>query len=107
MIALSIITIVLTAVLGGEDAQRQTIAKALDDLQAQLAATSRLEVLQDVKHELKLGAHDIDLGLPGLRGRETVTQLADGLYEVRVEVTTQRGERRADLTTRFAREVTP
>ena len=107
MIALSVITIVLTAVLGGEDAQRQAIATAFEDLQAHMAASSRLEVLHDDASVLQLGAHDVELGLPGLRGRETVRKLAEGLYEVRVVVKTDRGIRRADLTTCVVREAAP
>ncbi len=107
MVALSIITIVLTAALGGEEAQRRTIASAYGGLEAHLAASSRLERLQRPDAWLQLGRHDVDLGLPGHRGRETVTPIAPGLFDVTVIVTSQRGETLARLTTRIAREVTP
>jgi prepilin-type N-terminal cleavage/methylation domain-containing protein len=104
--ALAVLAILVTAAIGGEEGHKRSIARAFSDLEAHLAASGRLETVREGL-ALRPGAHDVDLGLEGLRARETVTRLADGLHEVRVVVRGLDDTVLADLATLVLRESAP
>lgn len=103
VVSLAILTILIGAALGGEEAHRQTIAMSFDRLDAGLAASSHLERLRE-GGVLVPGRRLVALDTPGAEVTEGVREIEPGLYEVQVVVFGPSSERLAELTTRIARE---
>ena len=107
MIALSIVTVLLTAALGGVRAHQIAVAREWSRLEASRAASSRLEVLGGTTHELRSGEAPFETTMKGARGTERIRLLEPGLYEVRVEVRHPADGVNVVLTTLVAKEVAP
>jgi hypothetical protein len=106
MTSLAVVTILLTAALGGEDAQQRTIADAFDRLEAELALSSRLDAMRAGFVVIEPGRRPVDVGRAGM-ATERVRKLADGLYDVRLALHDARTGVRVELATQIARGEQP
>jgi len=102
VVAMAVITILVTGVLVGEGAQLRAVKQSYDELAASRAAAGRLEELTAPGRPLREGSAEFDPGIPGHYGFQGVRRVTPGLWEVRVAV--GRGERdEVRLTTLVAR----
>jgi hypothetical protein len=99
MIALAVVTVLVTTAMGTLGAQGRGTVLAQDALRVRLAATSRLETAPS--RPLAPGRRAFDAGSPGLSGEEEVREVAPGLLEVAVRVRAASGAR-AEFTGRVA-----
>lgn len=102
VIALAVITVIVTSVMVGERAQLAGVTRSFDRLAASRAAAARLEELADAP--LEPGRTTFDVGVPGCLGSQTVREVTPGLFEVRVRVERDNGGGATSLTTLMARE---
>ena len=107
VIALSVVTILVTAALGGQLAQQQAVAHAYSELEASRAASSRLDTLSANEAPLKTGSSPFEPAMRGAVGTQRVRRIEPGLFDVEVEVVHPDDHVRAVLTTRIAREPQP
>ena len=106
-VALVIVTVLVTAALGGIRAHQVTAVRSFDRLAASRAAASRLETLRDPSCPLAAGSTSFAPDMPGATGAQQVTSLEPGLFEVAVVVEHAGANVRARLVTRLARETEP
>ena len=99
MVALAVVTVLVSAAMGALVAQGRGGLLAKDALRARLAATSRLETAPS--RAPAPGRHAFDPGVPGLSGEEEVREVVPGLLEVAVRVRAASGAR-AEFTGRVA-----
>jgi len=107
VIAMSVVIVLLTAALGGEQAQQRAIARSYAGLEASRAASSRIETLSVTGSTLRTGTSSFEPAMAGALGTQRVRMLEPGLYELQVEVVHPDDDVRAVLTTRIARELVP
>lgn len=103
-ITLAVITVLLTAALGGVRAHQVSVARQYRQLEASRAAASRLEEHRLVSTALPIGSRAFEPLMKGATGRETVSEMKPGLYRVAAVVTHEESGARASLTTLVARE---
>jgi len=97
--AMAVLTIAVTAVWVGEEAQLRAVGRSYDELAASRAAAAHLEALAAAPEPLTEGAFDV--AMPGCAGARTVRAVEPGLFEVTAVV--RRGDRElARLTTLLA-----
>lgn len=101
IIALGVITILVSAAMDGVGAQARGSLLAKDALRVRLSASSRLETAPT--RPLEPGRRAFDPMAAGLSGEEEVREVAPGLLEVSVRVRAASGAR-AELVTRVATE---
>lgn len=102
VIALAVITVIVTSVMVGERSQLAGVTRSFDRLAASRAAAARLEELAAAP--LEPGRTMFDVDLPGHLGLQTVREVTPGLFEVRVRVERENGGGATSLTTLMARE---
>jgi hypothetical protein len=103
-ITLAVITVLLTAALGGIRAHQISVALEYQRLETSRAASSRLEELRSETVDLQPGARAFTPLLRGGTGTETIREIEPGLYEVEAVVVHDDTGVRASLTTLVARE---
>jgi len=101
VIALAVITVIVTSVMVGERSQLAGVTRSFDELAASRAAATRLEELAEAP--LTPGRTTFDLALPGCLGLQTVRELTPGLYEVSVRIERAKGGGATSLTTLMVR----
>jgi prepilin-type N-terminal cleavage/methylation domain-containing protein len=98
VVAMAVIGLVATGVFVGEEGQLRQVSRSFEELELSRAAASRLEAMAAPEP----GERAFDTGVRGARGREVVTVLEPGLFEVVVEA--RRGDRVVRLVTVVAAE---
>ena len=102
VIALAVVTVIVTSVMVGERSQLAGVTRSFDELAASRAAATRLEELAEAP--LAPGQTTFDVSVPGCLGLQTVRELTPGLYEVTVRVERDNGRGATSFTTLMARE---
>jgi hypothetical protein len=102
VIALAVLTVIVTSVMVGERSQLAGVTRSFDELAASRAAAARLEELAEAP--LAPGRTTFDVALPGCLGLQTVRELTPGLYEVSVRIERAKGGGATSFTTLMARE---
>jgi hypothetical protein len=104
---MGILTVLLTAAIGGVRAHQVSVAKQWRRLEAAQAASSRLEVLRDETAAVAPGVTSFAPSMAGARGTQVVRVVEPGLLEVTVRVRHPDEDVEVRLATRIAREASP
>jgi hypothetical protein len=102
VVALAVITVIVTSVMVGERSQLAGVTRSFDRLAASRAAATRLEELADAR--LEPGQTMFDVNVPGCLGLQTVREVTPGLFEVHVRIEREKGGGATSLTTLMVRE---
>lgn len=106
-IALSVITVLLTAALGGVRAHQVTVALEMRTFEASCAASNQLEMLRAGRGDLTPGTRSFTPSMKGGVGTQTVEEIDSGLVSVEVVVEHASAGVRVDLHTLIARRTEP
>ena len=102
VIALAVLTVIVTSVMVGERGQLAGVTRSFDELAASRAAAARLEEL--ATSPLAPGQTMFDVALPGCLGLQTVREVTPGLFEVHIRVEREKGRGATNLMTLMVRE---
>jgi hypothetical protein len=105
VVALAVLTIIVTSVMVGERSQLAGVVHSFDELAASRAAAGRLEELAGAPLVVGETTFDVDAqALPGCVGVQRIREVTPGLFEVSVRIERARAERAVQLTTLMVRE---
>ena len=106
-IAFSVITILLTAALGGVRAHQVNVAREMVAFEASCAASNRIELLRAGRADLALGPRTFEPSMKGAVGHEVLEAIEPGLVRVRVTVRVPAADVHVSLESLVARRTTP
>ncbi|MHC4819775.1 MAG: hypothetical protein ACYTF8_17145 [Planctomycetota bacterium] len=102
VIALAVLTVIVTSVMVGERGQLAGVTRSFDELAASRAAAARIEELAAAS--LEPGQTMFDVSVPGCLGLQTIREVTPGLFEVHIRVERDKGRGATSLMTLMVRE---